>query len=535
MASPDVDKQAVSQPESSHLEMATKPGLEGHTGEAIVREELALSISENAKRHWRALIISSVGFTAGIAFAYDTTANGASISMPSFLLYFGDIGPTGPYLPSIWTSLWTAMSSLTQALGAILVGFIADRYGRKWPSCAAAILTLIGAAVQYIAVQRATLMGGKMITGLGIGAVMATATTYISEVAPLKLRAPLQTGLVVFVIFSQGLALAMVRLFVPDIREQAFRTVIAIQWGVGGLALLAWAAAPESPLWLVRKGKIEAARKVMRKIYGPNQPDERLEYEIRAIQAEQEFEANNKATYMACFQGSNRKRSLTVAFLYSTANIGGASFLAQNIYFLITAGLEAVHCFDVGIGGFGLAVLIILTSGVYLKYVNRRNVVLIGLVLNLLVMVIIGALYWADKKGGLWAIAVLMNILISLQSSLLQGAGWPIAAEIPSYSLRAKTLSIGICAQTFATWIFNFITPYMYNVDSGNLGARTGWIYAGTSVFLFVGGWLWIPNTTGMTTEEIDHAYESGVAPRNFRKQTLVASSRPDGSKRDSV
>lgn len=102
--------------------------------------------------------------------------------MPSFLLYFGDIGPTGPYLPSIWTSLWTAMSSLTQALGAILVGFIADRYGRKWPSCAAAILTLIGAAVQYIAVQRATLMGGKMITGLGIGAVMATATTYISEV-----------------------------------------------------------------------------------------------------------------------------------------------------------------------------------------------------------------------------------------------------------------------------------------------------------------------------------------------------------------
>lgn len=176
----------------------------------------------------------------------------------------------------------------------------------------------------------------------------------------------------------------------------------------------------------------------MRKIYGPNQADESLEYEIRAIQAEQEFEANNKATYMACFQGTNRKRSLTVAFLYSTANIGGASFLAQNIYFLITAGLEAVHCFDVGIGGFGLAVLIILTSGVYLKYVNRRNVVLIGLVLNLVVMVIIGALYWADKKGGLWAIAVLMSILISLQSSLLQGAGWPIAAEIPSYSLRGR-------------------------------------------------------------------------------------------------
>jgi MFS family permease len=102
--------------------------------------------------------------------------------MPSFLLYFGDIGPTGPYLPSIWTSLWTGMSSLMQAGGAIVVGWISDRWGRKWPSCAAAVLTLIGTAVQYIAVPRATLMGGKMITGLGVGAIMATATTYISEV-----------------------------------------------------------------------------------------------------------------------------------------------------------------------------------------------------------------------------------------------------------------------------------------------------------------------------------------------------------------
>lgn len=261
----------------------------------------------------------------------------------------------------------------------------------------------------------------------------------------------------------------------------------------------------------------------MQRIYGPNHADERLEYEIHAIRVEQELEANNNATYLLCFQGHNRKRSLTVAFLYSTANIGGASFLAQNIYFLITAGLEAVHSFDIGIGGFGFAVLIILASGAYLQRISRRNVVLLGLTLNFLFMVVIGALYWVTDKGGLWAIAILMNILISLQSGLLQGAGWPIAAEIPSYTLRAKTLSIGICAQTFTTWVFNFTTPYMYNVDSGNLGARTGFIYAATSAFLLAGAWFLVPDTTGMTTEEIDHAYETRLAPRNFQKQVLPA------------
>lgn len=37
-------------------------------------------------------------------FGYDNIANGASLAMPSFFIYFGDIGPAGPYLPSLWTS-----------------------------------------------------------------------------------------------------------------------------------------------------------------------------------------------------------------------------------------------------------------------------------------------------------------------------------------------------------------------------------------------------------------------------------------------
>jgi hypothetical protein len=110
-----------------------------------------------------------------------------------------------------------------------------------------------------------------------------------------------------------------------------------------------------------------------------------------------------------------------------------------------------------------------------------------------------------------------MNLLITIQTATLQGAGWPIAAEIPSYRLRAKTLSIGVFAQTISTWLFLFTTPYMYNVDSGNLGARTGFVYAGTTIILLFGAWILIPNTTGMTTEEIDCAYEAETTPRRFR------------------
>lgn len=59
----------------------------------------------------------------------------------------------------------------------------------------------------------------------------------------------------------------------------------------------------------------------------------------------------------------------------------------------------------------------------------------------------------------------------------------------------------------------------MYNVDSGNLGARTGFVYAGTSVFLIVIAYLYCPNTAGLSTEEIDHLYEQKVPPRQFQAQ----------------
>lgn len=256
----------------------------------------------------------------------------------------------------------------------------------------------------------------------------------------------------------------------------------------------------------------------MQRLYGPNDAEQRLAREIHIVRIDNENASLSPAvTWMSCFRGTDFKRTATTALLFSLTNLAGAAFLSQNIYFLITAGLEAVHSFDIGIGGFALAAILIGCSSFYLQKVSRRNAILGGLMFNLVLMVIIGALYFAPGRGAIWAIAILMNVLISFQAAILQGVGWAVAAEVPTPNLRAKTLSLGLCGQTLTTWLFQFVTPYMYNVDSGRLGSRVGFVHAGITIILLVGAWFLVPDTTNMTTQEIDEAYSKSVSPRRFR------------------
>lgn len=140
-------------------------------------------------------------------------------------------------------------------------------------------------------------------------------------------------------------------------------------------------------------------------------------------------------------------------------------------------------------------------------------------------MAIVGGLGYASSSnnGATWTLAVLMNLLITWQLFTCFMVSWSMSPEISSYKLRQQTQSISIIVQAFTTWVFAFCTPYMYNVGagSGNLGAKTGFVFMGSSIILFVMAYLWIPETHGLTTEEIDHLYESKVSPRRFGKVSV--------------
>ena len=380
-------------------------------GERLVEKDRDSTLWSSSVSHKRILLHSIAALLAGGVFGYDSVINGASISMPAFLLYFGDHTTTGSlFVPSIWASMWTAMSYLLQAFGGFGIGLVSDRIGRRWACVAAACISIVGVGVQFAATRRGMLLGGKMINGLAIGCIFASATAWASEISPLRLRGPIQSGIVLFMVLMQAIGLVTIRIYVEDMSTSAFRKVFALQWIWPAAAGVAFIIMPESPIFLLRKKKVDAAKRSLARLYGiDNHIAARLA--VLRKQMEQEHsqnEAHGDASYLELFQGTDLKRTLTVIWLFLAAGLNGASLLSQNTYFLIIAGLPAVHAFDVGIGGFGLAVIAIVFSWFFMERFGRRCIWLVGVAVNIVVMAIIGGLHYSTSQGSLWAIAILM-------------------------------------------------------------------------------------------------------------------------------
>ncbi|KAF2623270.1 general substrate transporter [Macroventuria anomochaeta] len=490
-------------------------------GESLVEKDRDSSLWASAISHKLILAHSIAAFLAGGVFGYDSVINGASISMPAFILYFGERTATGSlFVPSIWASMWTAMSYLLQAIGGFGIGFLSDRIGRKWACVGAACISTVGVGVQFAATNRGMLLGGKMINGLAIGCIFASATSWASEISPLRLRGPIQSSIVLFMVLMQAIGLITIRVYIENMSPSAFRTVFALQWIWPVAAGLAFLIMPESPIFLVQKGKIDAAKKTLSRLYGSkNHINARLAVLCKQVEQERsQAEAHGNAGYLELFRGTNLKRTFTVFWLFFAAGLNGASLLSQNTYVLIIAGLPAVHAFDVGIGGFGLAIVAIVFSWFYMEKFGRRSIWLAGVAVNVVIMAAIGGLYYSTSKGSLWAVAILMNALIAWQLLTITSIGWVITAEVSSYRLRAKTQSIGVASNAVVTWLFTFTVPYMYNTDAGNLGTRTGFVFMASSVLLFIGSWILVPDLHGFTTDEVDWLYSQKIPVRHFQQ-----------------
>jgi MFS transporter, SP family, general alpha glucoside:H+ symporter len=92
-----------------------------------------------------------------------------------------------------------------------------------------------------------------------------------------------------------------------------------------------------------------------------------------------------------------------------------------------------------------------------------------------------------------------------------------IMTETSTSRLRVKTIAIGLSLQNSINVMWQFVLPYMFNPDKGNLGAKVAFVFGGPSFLCIAYLWYYQPETAGRTYEELDEMFAKGIPARQFK------------------
>jgi len=213
------------------------------------------------------ILISSVATIGGFLFGFDSgvingTVDGLQVAFNS---------------DSVGTGFSVASMLLGCAAGAFFAGWLADKFGRKPVLIVAAVFFIISAWGSGIATTSPEFIIYRVIGGIAVGAASVMAPAYISEVSKASYRGRMATVQQVAII--AGLTAAFLSNYVlakisgSTLKElwwgyETWRWMFWIELFPAGFFLFALLVIPESPRYLVAKGKTDVAFKVMKRLYG---------------------------------------------------------------------------------------------------------------------------------------------------------------------------------------------------------------------------------------------------------------------------
>ena len=458
---------------------------------------------------------------------FDLGYGGTVLQMPAFLESFGSCTlvsnpETGVLeqtcvLGAVAQSM-VAISSLFVAIGSGFSAIPGHFLGRRGTIHAGLALVVIGAASQcgtsgnYVAYNVC-----KCISTFGVGIVVAVGPTYGVEcTAPQKrgaLVAMFAVGLTTGQLVSAAVCLGTSNLD----SDWAWRTPVILQIPFAIIYAVGILAFPESPRWLMTKGKEEQARKSFARYYNKDPNSEQISAQVREVQMYIEFEKNLSSTtsWTEMFHRKYIRRTFISCLVTSAQALSGVAFVVNYlVVFLVATGVHDPYLILVYLSVCGVAGSLI--GPFVVEFGGRRFAQICGFGLLSTCMLIFSSV--ASGIGPTTTTA--KNTLVAFLciwffffSSFIASNGWTISAEVHSVRLRTYGQAFAMfCGSTFAFGV-TFWTPYMINPTVGNMGTKVGYFYFGLEFFFCITLFFVLPETARLSLEQIDDYFESGPKP----------------------
>ncbi|XP_077288072.1 facilitated trehalose transporter Tret1-like [Arctopsyche grandis] len=460
---------------------------------------------------------------------------GLSVSIPAVVIP-SLLGAEGPLSFTQEQASWFgSISLILQPLGSVLSGCTLEPLGRKMSLLIVNIPHVIAWLMLYFAQDVTTLFCGNALIGLGIGFMEAPIVTYVGEISHPTVRGMLTAYSQIYVQLGFFLALLM-GTFISW--RQFALTSLAIPFITFFLIL----TIPETPVWLISKGRMDDAMKSLCWIRGWCKP-EHVQQEFDNIVAYQKNSSSCQQCLKLNFQDeecTHRRNGLStrikgvfsdmtrkemlrplalMMFMFATSAFIGLNAIKPNIIKIYTSFGVPIDPFVTADIATGLGLL---GAIIYVGIINifgRRKLTLFSLLASSACTLLLGLYAYYTLPDGFTSYAADVGVHTTPYSWLptviffvysivpiigIVSVPWSIISEI--FPLRGRGFACGLSAAFYYISI-STATKLNLNMEIGMGIHGTFWFYSAFSMLGFVCLYFFLPETGGLTFEEIEKIF----------------------------
>lgn len=435
----------------------------------------------------------TVGGLGGLLFGYDT----------------GIISGAGPIIQNDWKlnaaqlGFITASVLIGSMVGALAIGGLADRFGRKKLFIIAALLFIAGGFFCMFSQNFAEMSIARIVLGFAIGAASSLTPTYLVELADKDHR---------------GSIASMFQLMITiGIEVAYFANLLFLNHNIGGLADWRWMlgsellpaaalmigsiALPESPRYLIKVGKVELARKILERRLKRDGSTEITE--IQAVLAK----SQGKGTFKELFSISGKSVLVAILLMFFQQLVG----INAVIYFVPKIFQSAFRFssansiwISVGIGAVNV-ISTIVALGIMNRF-NRKSLLIFGsieMALSFIILIILNLTLGVHSMGSAIATMIFIALFIIGFAVSWGPICWIMISEIFPLKVRGLGTSIG----SAANWIGDFIVSQFFTIllvgFHNNIAGPFAIFCAFAILSIFFVKYM-VPETRGKSLEEIE-------------------------------
>lgn len=292
------------------------------------------------------LAIAAAGAFAFLLQGYDQALMNGILTLDSFVEQFPQLNTRGQSATSSTAVLQgtvVAIYEVGSASGSIACFFIGDWLGRRKTILLAGYIALVGIILQTTPFQLAQLIVARVVTGVGVGMFTSTIPVWVSECSRAKARGKMVMLEGMFAIGGVFLVtwIELGFYFVQN-NSAGWRVPIALQaiFAIGTLCFVSFL--PESPRWLIAKGKDQKATSILSQLSSVDSTRESIDHDFNEIHASIAAEhGGDTANPFAMTEDRQLYRTALAVTLNMLAQMCGVNIIAfySNVIFQ-----EILHC-----------------------------------------------------------------------------------------------------------------------------------------------------------------------------------------------